>query len=68
MELWQIIVIALFGAAFGYNMYHQGIKQGAELCVAKLHEEKIISFDNAGNIRPNPVSYTHLTLPTTPYV
>ena len=54
MELWQIIVIALFGAAFGYNMYHQGIKQGAELCVAKLHEEKIISFDNAGNIRPNP--------------
>ena len=54
MESWQIIIIALFGAAFGYHMYQAGIKQGAELCIEKLHEKKIISFDNAGNIKPNP--------------
>lgn len=54
METWQIIIITLFGAGFGYHMYKIGIKEGAEICLIKLTEQKIISLDNKGNIKPNP--------------
>jgi len=54
METWQIIILILFGAGFGYHMYKIGIMEGAEICLIKLVEEKIISLDNKGNIKPNP--------------
>jgi hypothetical protein len=54
METWQLIIVALFGLGFGYHMHKVGIKAGAELCLLKLTEQKIISLDNKGNIRPNP--------------
>jgi len=54
MEDWQIALSALFGGGFGYHMYKVGLRSGAELCLLKLTEQKIISLDNLGNIRPNP--------------
>ena len=39
------------------------------LPVRRIHVEKsVISIVTLGAIEPRPVSYTHLTLPTTPYV
>ena len=45
---------------------------GSHTCIA-LHEAGItpVIYDNLSNASPrvlDPVSYTHLTLPTTPYV
>ena len=54
MDNWQTIIMALVGLGFGYHMYKTGIKAGAELCIEKLHEQKIICLDNKGNIKPNP--------------
>lgn len=54
METWQIIILILFGAGFGYHMYKIGISEGIEICLIKLAEQKIISLDNKGNIKPNP--------------
>jgi|TARA_E500000178_G_scaffold305310_1_gene316694 hypothetical protein len=34
--------------------YTIGIREGAERTVTRLHKEKIIRFDNTGQIKPNP--------------
>jgi hypothetical protein len=54
METWQIIIITLFGVFFGHRMYKVGVKEGAEWTLQKLHENKIICYDNKGDIKPNP--------------
>ncbi len=54
MGTWEIIILILFGAGFGYHMYKIGISEGIEICLIKLAEQKIISLDNKGNIKPNP--------------
>ena len=47
-----IFVICLAGAS--YQAYRIGIREGAAKTVDKLHYLKIISYDEKGNIRPNP--------------
>ncbi len=59
MEFWQIAILIAFGAAFGYHMYKVGMKAGAVRCIEKLYELKVISYDNKGEIRPNPFWEEH---------
>ena len=34
--------------------YREGLKEGAERVIQVLHEKKIISYDDTGQIYPNP--------------
>ena len=43
-----------FGVAACYEFYRRGLRDGATKTVEKLHEAKIIAFDNKGEIYPNP--------------
>lgn len=52
-----IFSICLFGC--GYKAFQIGIKEGAERTLTKLHETKIIAFDERGNIKPNPFYIPH---------
>ena len=36
-----------------WQAYSQGVRTGTSATVDKLHEAKIIAFDNEGNIVPN---------------
>ena len=47
-----IIVICLIGC--GYNAFQLGLRSGAERTLTKLREERIITFDKFGTIKPNP--------------
>lgn len=49
----EILIVFICALAFGYRMYKVGIKEGAEKCIDHLHEQKIICYDNKGNIKPN---------------
>jgi len=42
-----------------WQVWKQGIRTGAERAVTKLHELKIIAFDNVGNVKPNPFYEEH---------
>lgn len=46
-----IFVICLAGAS--WQAYRQGIREGCNKTLDKLHDAKIISYDNKGNIVPN---------------
>lgn len=59
MEFWQIGLLIAFGAAFGYHMYRMGVKQGAIGMIDQLHKLKVISYDNKGEVRPNPFWEEH---------
>lgn len=37
-----------------YKCYQDGVRKGAENALLILHEQKIICYDNKGNIKPNP--------------
>lgn len=49
-------IICLIGSNYGsYKIGHnEGVRAGAESTVEILHDNKVISFDNKGNIVPNP--------------
>jgi hypothetical protein len=47
-----IFVICLAGAS--YQAFRIGVREGSARTVDKLHKMKIISYDQVGNIRPNP--------------
>ena len=49
-----MIVFILLSAGYGMYMHKQGIREGAARTVNKLHEMKVICYDNEGNIKPNP--------------
>jgi len=56
MEMFFIQLICL-GILIWYSSkraYKLGLREGASNTIDKLHEAKIISYDNMGNIRPNP--------------
>ena len=38
------------------------------MCLASLAAASMLALTACGNREPEAVSYTHLTLPTTPYV
>tara|TARA_B100000927_G_scaffold266416_1_gene239808 strand:+ start:498 stop:686 length:189 start_codon:yes stop_codon:yes gene_type:complete len=55
-----ILIIISLGVLIGsnYGSYkigrQEGLRSGAENTIDVLHENKVISFDNKGNIIPNP--------------
>ena len=51
-EYFIVFAICMGGAS--WTAYNQGIRQGTETMLEILHEQKIIRFDDKGNIRPNP--------------
>lgn len=54
MEISSFIIftICLFGCS--YYSRKEGLKVGAEETINRLHQAKIISYDDKGNIVPNP--------------
>tara|TARA_B100000927_G_C16361281_1_gene427589 strand:+ start:543 stop:719 length:177 start_codon:yes stop_codon:yes gene_type:complete len=50
----EFILLILLAVVSCYQCYNAGIKEGAVRTVDKLHEAKIIAFDNEGEIYPNP--------------
>lgn len=51
--LYAILVIIL--AACSWRSYTIGLREGANNMLDLLQHQKIISYDNEGNIRPNPL-------------
>ena len=70
------IAAFVFGLGVFWNKNYGESSQGLKLAVRKLEsdvnarDEQILKLDEQENTATNakPVSYTHLTLPTTPYV
>tara|TARA_B100000902_G_scaffold296530_1_gene283534 strand:+ start:1730 stop:1918 length:189 start_codon:yes stop_codon:yes gene_type:complete len=58
MDIGIFIVFAICIAGCSYQAYkigwQDGVRTGAEGALETLHEQKVISFDNKGNIVPNP--------------
>tara|TARA_Y100000361_G_C10946512_1_gene231512 strand:- start:342 stop:518 length:177 start_codon:yes stop_codon:yes gene_type:complete len=54
MEIIQIICLVILLGLCAWRSYEIGIREGASRTVDKLHEAKIICYDNKGNIKPNP--------------
>tara|TARA_E500000318_G_scaffold100623_1_gene103448 strand:- start:540 stop:725 length:186 start_codon:yes stop_codon:yes gene_type:complete len=50
----QLICLGILLYGCGKQSYKQGMRDGAAHTVDKLHEAKIISYDDKGNIKPNP--------------
>ena len=60
--------MTLFDRVFSGNDAVFGLTEGAiDGAIAQYGEDKAVSFPNTAYSLPS-VSYTHLTLPTTPYV
>lgn len=55
----QLFLIVIFLGYMAWQVWKQGIRTGAERAVTKLHELKIIAFDNVGNVKPNPFYEEH---------
>ena len=51
----MIIITAICIAGSSYTAYHTGLRAGTEKMLSILHEQKIIRFDDEGNILPNPI-------------
>ena len=49
-----ILFFIISSMVLAYKSYQDGVKFGAEKALNVLHEQKIICFDNKGNIKPNP--------------
>ena len=56
LGLYFLFAICIMGCSYqGYKLGHKdGVRTGAEGALETLHEQKVISFDNKGNIVPNP--------------
>lgn len=50
----EYFLVAVCVIACGYQSFQIGVREGAERCIKKLHEEKIISVNTNGDIKPNP--------------
>ena len=50
----EYILIAILIGGASYTSYKIGLKAGAANAIEILHEERIVAFDQAGNIKPNP--------------
>ena len=46
----QLFCLAVLIGAASYNAYKIGVRTGTSGTIDKLHELKIISYDNKGNI------------------
>lgn len=54
MEVGSFILVSLLCGVACHNFYKLGIKEGAERTIKVLHREKVIAYDNTGQIYPNP--------------
>jgi len=58
MDIIFYVLFAICIAGCSYQSYrigyNEGVRSGAENTIDALHENKVISFDNKGNIVPNP--------------
>jgi hypothetical protein len=54
--MYVIFFLILTGCAWSsFKIGHnEGVRAGAETTIEMLHDNKVISFDNKGNIVPNP--------------
>ena len=50
----EYILISLLCGYACYHFYKLGIKEGADRTINILHQQKIIAYDNRGEIYPNP--------------
>ena len=50
----EVIITMLVGIAFGMSMWKEGKKEGASRLLEILYDQKIIAYDNKGDIKPNP--------------
>ena len=46
-----VFIICLAGSS--YQAYRKGLRLGAEFTIDRLHDQRIISYDDKGNIVPN---------------
>jgi len=53
MEI-NFILISLACGFACYYAYKEGIKEGANRTINILHQQKVIAYDNKGEIYPNP--------------
>lgn len=54
IDILMYITLAIITAACAWTSYGLGRKDGAGAMIDILHEQKIISYDETGNIVPNP--------------
>jgi len=54
MDPTTFILISLASGWFAHYSYQRGIKEGVNRSLKVLHREKIIAYDNKGEIYPNP--------------
>lgn len=48
------VLFLVTSVILAYRCYQDGVRQGAENALLVLHKQKIICYDNKGNIKPNP--------------
>jgi len=49
----EMLLIAFCGLGFGWSCWRAGIRQGASNCIDLLHRQRIIRYDEKGDIKPN---------------
>ena len=54
LNIYQVFILIIFSFLIGREIWNKGVRVGAERAVEKLHQIKVIAFDNKGNIKPNP--------------
>ena len=50
----EYLLVGLCIAFCAYRSFKIGLREGSEITIKKLHEEKIISIRTNGDIVPNP--------------
>lgn len=55
MDFLSLMIPAILIVACGYTSYRIGRKDGAEAMINVLHHNKIISYNEKGDVRPNPL-------------
>jgi len=57
--MYEILVITIVVCCIGcaWTSYKIGLREGASNMLDLLQKQKIIAYDNEGNVRPNPLFY-----------
>tara|TARA_B100001113_G_C21039040_1_gene591463 strand:+ start:929 stop:1114 length:186 start_codon:yes stop_codon:yes gene_type:complete len=50
----EFLLISILCGVACHNFYKVGIREGADRTINLLHDQKIIAYDNEGQIYPNP--------------
>jgi hypothetical protein len=52
--MYEILILIPVLVACAYTSYKIGRRDGAESLMVVLHKQKIICYDDKGNVKPNP--------------